>query len=65
MALSVKRLTLGFGLGLDLTVSEFKPRVGLCANSVEPAWNSLSPPLSAPPPIACPLSLSLALSQNE
>ena len=28
-------------------VHEFEPRVGLCADGAEPAWDSLSPPLSA------------------
>ena len=35
-AQSVKCPTLGFGSGHDLTVCEFKPRVELCADSVEP-----------------------------
>ena len=48
MAQSVKRQTLGFGSGRDLTVREFRPRVGLCADSLEPGWD-LSLPLSAPP----------------
>ena len=48
--LSVKCLTLHFSSGHDLTVHEIEPRVGLCANSAEPAWDSLS------------LSLSLLLS---
>ena len=38
----VKRLTLDFGSGHDLTVPEFKPHVGLNADSAEPAWDSLS-----------------------
>ena len=46
----VDLLTLGFGSGRDLTVCEFEPRVRLCADSAEPAWDSLSPSLSAPPP---------------
>ena len=33
----VKRLTPDFGSGHDLTVCEIEPRVGLCADSVEPA----------------------------
>ena len=52
----VKRLTLDFGSGHDLMVSEFEPRFGLCADTVEPAWNSLS--LSAPPMLMHCLSLS-------
>ena len=41
-----KRLTLGFGSGHDLTVRGIKPCIGLCPGSVEPAWDSLSLPLS-------------------
>ena len=37
VAQSVKRLTLDFGSGHDLTLHEFEPRVGLYAVSVEPA----------------------------
>ena len=58
VTLMVERLTLGFGSGHDLTVREFEPRVRLCADSGEPAWDSLSLPLSAPPPLALSLSLS-------
>ena len=49
VAQSVKRLTLGFGLGHDLTF------VGLCAGSVAPAWDSLS----------LHFSRSLCLSQSK
>ena len=35
-------LTLGFGLGHDLTVRRIEPHVGLCTGSEEPAWDSLS-----------------------
>ena len=41
----VKRLTLDFGSGHDLTVFEFEPHVRLCTDSVEPSWDSLSVPL--------------------
>ena len=34
---SVKRLTLDFGSGHDLSVCEFEPCIGLCADSAEPA----------------------------
>ena len=54
---SVKHPTLGFSSGHDLTVVEFEPRIGLCAGGAEPAWDSLSPSPSAPPP--------LSLSQNK
>ena len=50
MPQSVKHLTPDLGSGHDLTVHEFKPCLRLCANSVESAWDSLSLPLSAPPP---------------
>ena len=57
MARSVKPPTLEFGSGHDLTVYETKPGIELCAGSVEPAWDSLSPSLSAPPPLAHGISL--------
>ena len=51
-----------FGSGHDLTVCEFEPRVGLCADtwSLEPASDPVSPSLSAPPLLALSLSLSLS-----
>ena len=54
---SVKAPTLDFSSGLDLMVCELKPCLGLSAGSVEPAWDSLSPSLSA--------SLSLSLKINK
>ena len=39
-AQSVKHLTLDFNSGHDVTVHEFEPHV-LCADGVEPAWDSL------------------------
>ena len=53
---SVKRPTLDFGSGHDLTVREFEPHVRLCTDSEEPAWDSLS--LSLWPSLAHPRSLS-------
>ena len=53
MAQSVKCLTLAldFGSGHDLVVREMEPCLGLCADSVELAWDALFPlSLSAPPP---------------
>ena len=41
--------TLDFSLGHDLTVRELEPHIGLCTDSVEPAWDSLSPSLSTSP----------------
>ena len=55
MAQLVKRLTLNFRSGLDLTVREFKPPIGLCADNVGPARDSVS--LSAPPLLALDFSL--------
>ena len=49
MAQSVKHPTLGFGAGHDLEVCEFEPCIRFCADSAEPAGDSLSPSLSAPP----------------
>ena len=57
----VKPPALDFGSGHDVVVCEFKPRVEFCADSEEPARDSLS--LSAP--LAFSLSLSLSLSQNK
>ena len=57
-----KRLTLDFGSGHDLGVPGFKPHIGLHPDHVKPAWNSLSPSLSAPPLLAHVRSLALSLS---
>ena len=54
----VKCLTLDFSSGYDLTVCGFEPRMGFCTDSAEPAWNFLSPSLSAPPLLTHALSLS-------
>ena len=48
VAQSVKHPTLDFGSGHDLKIGETESRTGLCANSMEPAWDSFSPSLSAP-----------------
>ena len=58
MVQSVDCLTLDFCSGRDLTVGEFQPRIGLCADKEGPAWGSLSLPLSAPPPRVLSLGLS-------
>ena len=60
VAQSVKHLALDFGSGHGLTVCEFKPRMGLRADSAEPASDSFSLPLSLPLPFLCSLSLSLS-----
>ena len=68
MAQAVKRPTLDVGPGHDLTVHEFEPYVGLCADSAEPAWDSLSPPrpLSTPyPGSCCLLFLEINLEKIE
>ena len=59
MAQLVKCPTLDFGSGHDLTVREFEACIRLCADSAEPAWDSLSPSLSAPPTLAHILSLPM------
>ena len=53
MAQSVKHPTLDLGSGRDLMVRGIETLVRLCANSAEPAWDSLFLSLS--------LSLSLSL----
>ena len=45
---SVKHLTRDFKSAHDRTVCEIKPCIWLCANSTEPALDSLSLTLSAP-----------------
>ena len=62
VAQPIKCLTLDFGSGYDLTVWGLKPRVELLADSVEPAWDSLSPSFSALLPSPYP-SPSLYLSK--
>ena len=64
VAQSVKRPTLGFSSDHDFMVHEIKPHIGLCTDSAEPAWGSLSLSLSLPPPqFVHMLSLSLSLSK--
>ena len=52
---SLKLLTVGFGSGHELMIPEFKPLIGLCADSTEPAWDILS--LSLPRPLSLYLKL--------
>ena len=52
VALPVKHPTLDLSSGHDLTVREFKPHIGLCADGVEPAWDSVSPSLCPSPACA-------------
>ena len=56
VSLSVQ--TLGFGSGHDLTVRGFEPQVRLRPDSPEPAWDSFSPYLSAPPPLTLSLKIN-------
>ena len=65
VAQSVRHPIFDLGSGHDLTVREFKPCVGLCTDSVEPAWDSLSPFLSAPCLLPSCLSFSLSLSLSK
>ena len=60
MAQSVKHLALDFGSGHDLMVHESEPHNGLCNDSVEPAWDSVSLSLSLS--LSLPLLYSYALS---
>ena len=61
MAQSVEHPTLDFSSGHDLTVQEIEPCMGLCSDSTEPAWDSFSLSLSAPPP----LTHTHSFSQNK
>ena len=65
MTQSAERQTLDFGSGHDLVVGEFKSSAGLCAGSVEPAWDSLSLSLSLSVSVSlCPSpALTLSLSK--
>ena len=58
MAQAVKRQTPDFGSGHDLAVREIEPRVGLCPDRAEPAWDPLSPSLAVPPGLVLSLSFS-------
>ena len=62
---SVKRLTLGFGSGHDLTIGGFEPRVGLHADSSALIAWSLLGILSLPLCRPFPRSLSLSLKINK
>ena len=55
VAQSVKPPILDFSSGHNLMVCGVEPHAGLCTGSVEPAWDSLSPLLSAPPLLALSL----------
>ena len=55
----LSRLSICLWLGHDLMVHEFEPCVRLCADSVEPAWDSVSPSL------CYSTTHFLSLSQNK
>ena len=61
----VKHPTLGFGSGHDPIVGEFAFPIGLCADSVEPAWDSLSLPLSPPLPPSLFLSINKLKTEKK
>ena len=63
MAQSVKHPTLEFGSGHDLTAHEIEPHIELCTDSMNPAWDSLSPSLSASPQLMHLYSLSLKINK--
>ena len=65
MAQSVEHPTLDFGSGHDLMVHGTESPVGLCADSMEPAWDSLSLLLSPNPPLHVHTHMpSLSLSKE-
>ena len=60
VAQSVEYPTLDFGSGHGFMVHGSEPHTGLHTGSAEPAGDSLSPSLSAPPLLSLSLSLSLS-----
>ena len=63
MALAIEHLSLDLGSGHDLSVRGIEPPVGLLADSEGPAWDSLSPFLSAP--LLLSYSCACSISQNK
>ena len=63
MAQSFECLALDSGLGHNLMVCGIEPHVRLCIDSMEPAWDSLSPCLSAPPLLMLFVSVSLKINK--
>ena len=61
----IKHLTLDFGSGYDLMVVRLSPELGFGAGSAVPAWDSISPPFSAPPLLTCTRSPVLSLKINK
>ena len=61
----VELLILDLSSGQDLVIREFEPHhIGLCTDGAEPAWDSVSPTLSAPSLLVRSLSLSLSQSKS-
>ena len=54
-----------FGSGHDLTVHEFEPHFRLHAVSTEPAWDCLSPSLSALPSLVLSLKIHLKTKKER
>ena len=48
----VKCPALDFGSGHDRPVREFEPCIGLCTDSAEPAWESVTPSLCPSPTLS-------------
>ena len=65
VALSVKRPPLDLNSGHDLRVSGFEPHIRLCADGTEPAWDSLSPSLSAPTPLVLSKQINFKILRNK
>ena len=64
-AQSAKCLTLDFSSSQDLTVCGIEPQVRLHADGAEPAWDSLFPSLSAPPPLVGTRTCALYIKINK
>ena len=65
MAQSIKYLTLDVSSDHDLTVQcEFEPGIRLCADSVEPARDSVSLSLCSLPACSCVCTRSPSLSKS-
>ena len=60
VAQSGKRLSLDFISGHDLEVCEFEPHMVLCADSMAPAGDSVSPSLCPSPLLSHSLSLRIS-----
>ena len=58
---SVSEVLVDFSSSHDLMICEIEPCIGLCTDSIEPAWDSLCPSPACP----CSLSLSLSLSLSQ